>query len=229
MSILGPPTDATLADPAASIAYWVHVEAAARTGDLSIATATVLLYQAVQRVGQGHPHTVFTTAGAEPQAHKDVWDLPHPAPLSTVRALLAAGADPSGLRCPSHDGPLVTIVRGTYGATAASLCRAFISAGADVWLRLGREASLLAWAETVEVVEALLAEGVDATTVSYSERSILFCPAALVFPEACRALVAAGANPHLTTWGGLPPAARSQVPGGVGGAGRRWRRCPGRG
>jgi hypothetical protein len=94
---------------------------------------------------------------------------------------------------------LVTIVGGTDGAAAASLCRAFISAGADVWLRLGREANLLAWAETVEVVEVLLAEGVDATTVSYSQRSILFCPAALVFPEACRALVAAGAKPHLTT------------------------------
>jgi hypothetical protein len=51
-------------------------------------------------------------------------------------------------------------------------------------------------AETLGVVEALLDAGVDVRALDSHDRPVLTCPAATGDPVACRALLAAGADPN---------------------------------
>ncbi len=179
----GPPTDAEFASPHAAAAYWSRVEAAATSGTVGPETASLLLHYALGGV----------------QGETQVRQIP--APPSTVRALLASGADLTRDCWSFNLSPLHRAANMKDGAAAADLCRVLLDAGANVNDCRDSRQTPLHHAESVEVVLFLLGAGADASIVpeSRDKESVLFSGAALRHGAACEALIAAGANAHLVS------------------------------
>jgi ankyrin repeat protein len=175
MATLGPPEAHDLASPEAIAAYWDRVQRAAVDGALTPTGATLLLW--------------FAVGGLEAVS---------PAPLPTVQALLAAGADPnepSPVDQSIGSTPLDAAAYGADGDLAAAQCRALVAAGVDVGAREDDiSGGPLSFARTGPAALALLECGADATGYSPYEDSTLWSPASMRDPAVCKAMLTAGAD-----------------------------------
>jgi hypothetical protein len=187
-----PPDDVDVSSPQATAAYWAQVEAAAKRREVGPATATLLLHYAL--------------GGCLGEADFGQ----HPAPPSTVAALLASGVDLARDEYEFGGTPLHLAATVQDGPVAAGLCRVLLDAGAPVnagavgtsfvhpesgleVLPQGR--TPLHRVATTEAARVLLAGGADATACTAENETMLWSPAARRDGDLCRTLIALGADP----------------------------------
>ena len=198
--MLSPPCLDDARDPKAGCLFWSRVHNAADARCLSRDNATLLLYYAVGgAVTPGKACVVERLGDGAARV---------PAPLPTVAALLAAGANPRAHphADDSYEGMLDAAARVADGPLAAGLCRALLAAGATVADRAPTRASTLSIATTAEAMLALLEAGADASAdANWPYASMLLHPAAQGSAALCRALLAAGACPSVQIPQGVLP------------------------
>ncbi len=199
------PNARDFASPEALTRYWIAVERVASGGGLSPHLASTLLAFALGARPHSEAPSRSPTAGV-------------PSPMSTIRALIACGADVRGT-CPFRaswiDSPSMLHLAAMQadGVFAAGACSALCAAGADVhalaleqgWFE--EPVSALHVAATTPAVLTLLAAGADAAR-GEGEISTLSCPAAQKNAVTCAALLAAGAKAVGPFWQRLLERAR---------------------